>query len=72
MVNIFCDTITEELIVVAMQISRTQRVAVRLVAPTDTVEVRNYEEVSEVQDSKSVEESTDDGKKRIESGLEGC
>ena len=50
MVNIFCDAITKELIVVALQISHTQNDVVRLVAPTETLEVKGYEEAPEVQE----------------------
>ena len=59
MVNIFCDNITQELIIVAMQISHTQREVVRLVAPTDTLEVMGYEEDSQGETEEAKEERKD-------------
>ena len=40
MVNIVCDKITEELIVVARQIAERQKDVVRLVSLTDILEVK--------------------------------
>lgn len=46
MVNIYCDTINEEMMFVARLIANRQKDVVRITTPTEIVEVR-YEEVSE-------------------------
>ena len=50
MVNIYCDTITQEMKKVALEIADRQKDVVKIITPTGTLEV-SYEEVSEVQNS---------------------
>lgn len=49
MVNIYCDTITQEMKEVAREIADRQKDVVKIITPTETLEV-SYEEVSEVQE----------------------
>ena len=56
MVNIFCESITRELIIVAGQISNDQRDIVRLISPTETLEVKCYEEDSQGEAQEAKEE----------------
>ena len=59
MVNIFCEAITDELIFAAAQISSAQRDVVRLVTPTETLEVKCYEEDSQGETEEAKEELKD-------------
>lgn len=50
MVNIYCSTITQEIRLVALKIADWQEDVVKIITPTETLEV-SYEKVSEVQNT---------------------
>lgn len=57
MVTIRCEEITVEIFNVACTIANNQNENVKIITPTETLEVVNHEEVSEVQSTQNQETS---------------
>lgn len=56
MAKIYCGELNDEIISVARMIANNQREVVKIITPTETLEV-SYEEVSEVQGTQTEETS---------------